>query len=84
MDSSNNGIPISADTIITTLTLVSSFHPVSSALRPEGRVEQHESGSQGVRNVTDAETAERGIIQTIQTPCSSLLYNLHNTFTNAD
>ena len=27
---SNNGIPISADTIITTLTLVSSFHPVSS------------------------------------------------------
>ena len=58
MDSSNNGIPISADTIITTLTLVSSFHPVSSALRPEGRVEQHESGSQGVRNATDAETGE--------------------------
>ena len=83
MDSSNNGIPISADTIITTLTLVSSFHPVSSALRPEGRVEQHESGSQGVRNVTDAETAEReGSFKHLVH--HYLISNLHYTFTNAD
>ena len=77
MGSSNNGIPISADTIITTLTLVSSFHPVSSVQCLEAGGESGNM-SQDPRE-TGMSLMRRRQRRIIQTPCSSLFWNYKST-----